>query len=221
MLGEKNPQGISQLTRSCPSKFKWRTGVLGSGMGRLQVGKRRSISFTEPEALYFPGLSSKPSTSWSKKQKGLQAKVIQASQALVVLTIQEQGTQDKTGLLQSSQPFLTKHRQSRGEFYSRSILWPCTVDRHFPVPSNKLQDLKLKAKGHTVHHVTSRNREWWWRSPAIPAAAESFTCHYCKRQMSLHLVLLAVLRFAYCWCWHYLDPLFKSPYWCIFRWKLE
>lgn len=137
---KKNPQGIPQLMRSCPSNFKWRTGVLGFRNGQTSGGKEK-VHSTEPEALCFPGLSSKPSTAWSKKQEGPQEKASQASQALVFLTTQEQGTQDETGLLQLSQPFLTKHRQPRKELYSRSILWPCIVDRHFPVASNKLQDL--------------------------------------------------------------------------------
>lgn len=54
----------------------------------------------------------------------------------MVLTIQDQGTQDETEFLQSSQLFLNKHRQPREEFYPTS-----SVDRHFEVPSDKLQEL--------------------------------------------------------------------------------
>lgn len=40
-LGKKNPQGIPQLIRSCPSKFKWRTGILGFRNRQTSGGKEK------------------------------------------------------------------------------------------------------------------------------------------------------------------------------------
>lgn len=46
LLGEKNPQGIPQIMRSCPSKFKWRTRVLSFRNGQTSGGKERAHSFS-------------------------------------------------------------------------------------------------------------------------------------------------------------------------------
>lgn len=182
------------------------------GMGRLQVGKRRSISFTEPEVFSRDVFQTKHSLKQeAERTSGESQSSFPCSGGFDSSEIRN-SRQDRVASVITA---VTKHRQPREEVYSRNILWPCTVDRHFPVPSNKLQDLQLKAKRHRVHRATSTEKEWWWTSPPIPAAAENFACNCCKKQISLKLVLWAVLRFAHCWCWQCWNPLFHSPYWCL------
>lgn len=110
------------------------------GMDRLQVGKGRPIPFTEPEALCFPGLSSKPSTACRKKavRTSSESQPSFSGTGGFDNSRMRNSRWDRVASVITTIPHWTQTTQ---EAFSRSILWPHTLDRHFPVPSHKLEDL--------------------------------------------------------------------------------
>lgn len=183
LLGEKNPQGIPQIMRSCPSKFKWRTRVLGFRNGQTSGGKERahSLSLTQKTCV-FQGCLPNPAQPEERGRKDHRRNPAELPRHWWFW-------QFRTKELKMRHSFFSHHSYSLTNTDSPGrnfILYPLWTG----IWSTLWQTTRTVIQSHKTDY-TCWEREWWWRSPTIPATAKSFTNNFSK-QMRLKVVLWAV-----------------------------